>query len=46
VYEKVREDVLFLDKDRLLSPDINHMQQLVLSGQLNTFMNELCPSLS
>ncbi len=46
VYEKVREDVLFLDKDRLLSPDINHMQKLVLSGQLNTFMNELCPSLS
>lgn len=45
VYEKVREDVLFLDKDRLLSPDINFMQQLVLSGQLNTFMPALCPSL-
>lgn len=45
VYEKVREDVAFLDKDRLLSPDINHMQQLVLSGQLNTFLPALCPSL-
>ncbi|TDR22738.1 histidine ammonia-lyase [Marinicella litoralis] len=45
VYEKVREDVAFLDKDRLLSPDINHMQQLVLSGQLNVFLPALCPSL-
>lgn len=45
-YEKVREDVAFLDKDRLLSPDINHMQQLVLSGQLNIFLPALCPSLT
>ncbi len=46
VYEKVREDVPFLAQDRLLSPDINHMQQLVLSGQLNSFYPALCPSLS
>jgi len=46
VYEKVREDVAFLDKDRLLSPDINHMQKLVLSGQLNVYMPDLCPSLT
>ena len=45
VYQKVREKVPFLEKDRLLSPDINHMQQLVLSGQLNSFMPALCPSL-
>jgi histidine ammonia-lyase len=45
VYEKVREDVPFLDKDRLLSPDINHMQRLVLSGQLNQFLPAICPSL-
>ncbi|MEZ5471884.1 MAG: histidine ammonia-lyase [Marinicella sp.] len=46
VYQKVREDVAFLDKDRLLAPDINHMQQLVLSGELNQFLPTLCPSLS
>ncbi|MFC3195414.1 histidine ammonia-lyase [Marinicella sediminis] len=46
VYEKIRESVPFLDKDRLLSPDINHMQQLVLSGELNDYLVELCPSLS
>ncbi len=45
VYEKVRLDVPLLDKDRLLSPDINHMQQLVLSGQLNTYLTAICPSL-
>lgn len=46
VYEKVREDVDFLDQDRLLSPDINHMQQLVLSGQLNSYLPAICPSLN
>ena len=46
VYQKVREDVAFLDKDRMFAPDINHMQQLVLSGALNQFMSALCPSLS
>ncbi|MCX7553870.1 histidine ammonia-lyase [Marinicella sp. S1101] len=46
VYQKVREDVAFLDKDRMFAPDINHMQQLVLSGALNQFMPALCPSLS
>ena len=46
VYQKVRQDVPFLDKDRLLSPDINHMQQLVLSGELNEFVADLCPSLN
>ncbi len=45
VYQQVRKDVPFLEKDRLLSPDINHMQQLVLSGQLNEFVGGLCPSL-
>ncbi len=46
VYEKVREDVPFLAQDRLLSPDINHMQQLVISGELNKYLPALCPSLS
>ena len=46
VYQKVRESVPFLEKDRLLSPDIDHMQQLVLSGELNDYLAELCPSLS
>jgi len=46
VYQKVREDVPFLDKDRLLSPDINHMQALVLSGVLNSYLPALCPSLN
>lgn len=46
VYQKVREDVPFLDKDRLLSPDIVHMQNLVLSGELNQFVEPLCPSLT
>ncbi len=46
VYQKVREDVPFLAQDRLLSPDINHMQNLVLSGDLNDFVYGLCPSLN
>ncbi len=46
VYQKVREAVPFLDKDRLLSPDINHMQQLVISGELNQYLPALCPSLN
>jgi histidine ammonia-lyase len=46
VHQKVREKVAFLDKDRLLSPDINHMQALVLSGELNTYLPALCPSLT
>ncbi len=45
VYQQVREQVPFLNKDRLLSPDIQHMQQLVLSGQLNDKLTSLCPSL-
>lgn len=46
VYEQVRKDVAFLDKDRLFAPDIQHMQQLVLSGELNQYLPALCPSLS
>ncbi len=46
VYQKVREDVAFLDKDRLFAPDIQHMQNLVLSGELNQFLPPLCPSLN
>ncbi|WP_223787561.1 histidine ammonia-lyase [Marinicella meishanensis] len=46
VYEKVRADVPFLSEDRLLSPDINHMQQLVISGLLNAYLPAVCPSLS
>lgn len=45
VHQKVRENVPFLDKDRLLSPDIVHMQSLVLSGELNNHIKSLCPSL-
>ena len=46
VHQKVRESVPFLNQDRLMSPDINHMQQLVLSGQLNEYLSDVCPSLS
>ena len=45
VHQKVRESVPFLNQDRLMSPDINHMQQLVLSGQLNEYLSDVCPSL-
>lgn len=46
VYKKVRQQVPFLDRDRLLMPDIHHMRQLVLSGELNSFTEKLCLSLS
>lgn len=46
VYKKVRQQVPFLDRDRLLMPDIHHMQQLVLSGELNPFTEKLCLSLN
>ncbi|WP_395377160.1 histidine ammonia-lyase [Marinicella sp. W31] len=46
VYQQVREDVPFLDKDRLMAPDIENMRQMVLSGSLNKHLSELCPSLN
>lgn len=45
VYQRVRRDVPFLDQDRLMAPDIEAMQQLVLSGELNHYLEALCPSL-
>jgi histidine ammonia-lyase len=46
VYKKVRQQVAFLDKDRLLTADIHALRQMVLTGQFNAKLPPLTPSLA
>jgi histidine ammonia-lyase len=46
VFSGVRERVAFLDKDRLLAPDIESMRQWGCSGELPTVITQLFPSTS
>ncbi|MFK8011117.1 MAG: histidine ammonia-lyase [Marinicellaceae bacterium] len=45
VYEQVREQVPFLDKDRLMTDDLHNLRNMVLKGELNKHLPHLCPSL-
>lgn len=46
VFSGVRERVAFLDKDRLLAPDIESMRQWGCSGELPAAITQLFPSTS
>ncbi|WP_034456030.1 histidine ammonia-lyase [Buttiauxella noackiae] len=46
VFNGVRERVAFLDKDRLLAPDIESMRQWGCSGELPAAITQLFPSTS
>lgn len=46
VFNDVRERVAFLDKDRLLAPDIESMRQWGCSGELPAAITQLFPSTS
>lgn len=46
VFSGVRERVAFLDKDRLLAPDIESMRQWGASGELPAVITQLFPSTS
>ncbi len=45
VYQQVREQVPFLDKDRLMTDDLHNLRNMVLKGELNKHLEGLCPSL-
>lgn len=45
VYQQVREQVPFLDKDRLMTDDLHNLRNMVLNGALNQHLLGLCPSL-
>ena len=45
VYQQVREQVPFLDKDRLMTDDLHNLRNMVLNGELNKHLEGLCPSL-
>jgi histidine ammonia-lyase len=45
VYQQVREQVSFLDKDRLMTDDLHNLRNMVLKGELNKHLEGLCPSL-
>jgi len=45
VYRQVRKKVRFLDRDRLLTPDIHCLRQMVLEGQFNQNLPAVVPSL-
>lgn len=46
IHQHVRQQVPFLNEDRLLAPDIEKMQTMVINGELNPYIPKLCPSLS
>jgi histidine ammonia-lyase len=45
VYQQVRQQVPFLDKDRLMTDDLHNLRNMVMNGELNKHLMELCPSL-
>jgi len=45
VYQQVREQVPFLDKDRLMTDDLHNLRNMVLKGELNQHLDDLCPSM-
>ncbi len=45
VYQRVRQTVPFLDKDRLLTQDIHSLRQRVLAGDFNAHLPAITPSL-
>ena len=45
VYQQVRKQVPFLDKDRLMTDDLHNLRNMVLKGELNKHLEGLCPSL-
>ncbi len=45
VYQQVREQVPFLDKDRLMTDDLHNLRNMVLNGELNKHLTDICPSL-
>ena len=46
VYQQVREQVPFLDKDRLMTDDLHCLRNMVLKGELNKHLVDICPSLT
>ena len=46
VYQQVRAQVPFLDKDRLMTDDLHNLRNMVLKGALNQHLLGLCPSLA
>jgi len=46
VYQQVREQVPFLDKDRLMTDDLHNLRNMVLKGELNKHLSNVCPSLN
>lgn len=46
VYQQVREKVPFLDKDRLMTDDLHNLRNMVLNGELNSHLANVCPSLN
>ncbi|HHL32249.1 MAG TPA: histidine ammonia-lyase [Oceanospirillales bacterium] len=45
VYQQVRQQVPFLDKDRLMTDDLHNLRNMVMKGELNKHLMGLCPSL-
>ncbi len=44
VYQQVRKLVPFLDKDRLMTDDLHNLRNMVLKGEFNVHLPNLCPS--
>ena len=43
-YQQIRDKVAFYDEDRVMSPDIKAIMQLVLAGDFFSFANTILPS--